>query len=71
VNIHEAKTHLSALLSAVEAGEEIVIAKAGTPVARLSRVERATERPIGIDDGRGWISDDFDQFIPPEFEPYV
>ena len=35
VNIHEAKTHLSRLLDRVAAGEEIIIAKAGTPVARL------------------------------------
>jgi prevent-host-death family protein len=37
VNVHEAKTHLSTLLAAVEAGEEVVIARAGRPVARLSR----------------------------------
>jgi prevent-host-death family protein len=35
VNVHEAKTHLSQLLARVEAGEEIVIARAGKPVARL------------------------------------
>jgi prevent-host-death family protein len=35
VNVHEAKTHLSRLLSAVAAGEEVIIAKAGKPVARL------------------------------------
>ena len=39
VNIHEAKTHLSRLLEAVAAGESVVIAKAGKPVARLVRVE--------------------------------
>ncbi|HEV3089267.1 MAG TPA: type II toxin-antitoxin system prevent-host-death family antitoxin [Candidatus Elarobacter sp.] len=71
VNVHEAKTHLSTLLAAVEAGEEVVIARAGRPVARLSRYEAATEREVGIDDGRLEIADDFDEFIPPGFEPYL
>ena len=70
VNVHEAKTHLSALLADVAAGEEIVIARAGKPIARLLPVGADSARPIGIDDGRGWIADDFDTFIPPEFEPY-
>ncbi len=70
VNVHEAKTHLSALLNDVEAGEQIVIAKAGKPIAKLSRYEGPAARPIGIDDGRGWIADDFDTYLPPEFEPY-
>ncbi len=35
VNVHEAKTHLSRLLEAVEAGEDVVIARAGKPIARL------------------------------------
>ncbi len=44
VNIHEAKTHLSRLLARVQAGEEIVIAHAGKPVARLVPVERTAAR---------------------------
>jgi prevent-host-death family protein len=40
VNVHDAKTNFSKLLARVEAGEEIVIAKAGRPVAKLVRVER-------------------------------
>lgn len=44
VNIHEAKTHLSRLIDKVEAGEEIVIARAGRPVARLVTY-RKTARP--------------------------
>jgi prevent-host-death family protein len=72
VNVHEAKTHLSSLLAAVEAGEDVVIARSGHPVARLTRYEAsATERPIGIDDGRLQIADDFDAFIPPGFEPHL
>lgn len=70
VNVHEAKTHLSTLLASVEAGEEVVIARSGRPVARLIRYESAAERPIGIDDDRLEIDDDFDKFIPPGFEPY-
>ncbi len=71
VNVHEAKTHLSTLLAAVEAGEEIVIARSGQPVARLTRYESSSTRPIGIDDDRLEVADDFDDFIPPEFEPYL
>jgi prevent-host-death family protein len=47
VNVHEAKTHLSRLLQRVEAGEEIVIGRAGRPVARLVPMDRvgAAQRP--------------------------
>jgi prevent-host-death family protein len=48
VNIHEAKTTLSALLAEVERGEEVVIARNGTPVARLSRIEATTSRSPGV-----------------------
>ncbi len=61
VNIHEAKTHLSRLLQRVAAGEEVVIAKAGRPVARLVPVDKATgARVRGRDRGLVWIADDFD-----------
>ena len=70
VNVHEAKTHLSTLLAAVEAGEEIVIARAGRPVALLRRF-LTDARPIGMDDGKIAIPDDFDRWIPEEFEPYL
>jgi prevent-host-death family protein len=74
VNVHEAKTHLSRLLERVERGEEIVIARAGKPVARLVPVEPTTHRrPIGRDKGRVWMSDDFDEPLPwhifPGFPP--
>jgi len=71
VNIHEAKTHLSTLLAAVEGGEEVIIARSGRPVARLVQYESGAERPIGLDDDRLQIADDFDDFIPPGFEPYL
>jgi prevent-host-death family protein len=66
VNIHEAKTHLSKLLQRVAQGEEITIARAGVPVARLIAVAPAKRR-LGIDKGKIWIADDFDAPIP-EFE---
>jgi len=47
VNIHEAKTHLSRLVERVQAGEEIVIAKAGRPAARLVPIE-GVRKPVRI-----------------------
>lgn len=66
VNIHEAKTHLSRLLERVESGEEIVIGRAGKPVAKLVPY-RQTEQPRtpGGWQGRVRIADDFDE-LPPE-----
>ena len=61
VNVHEAKTHLSRLLEAVEAGEDVVIARAGKPIARLVPVGVRTEpRTPGSWRGRVVIADDFD-----------
>ena len=60
-NVHEAKTHLSRLLESVAAGEEVLIAKAGVPVARLVPVVMpAEQRPLGSERGRVFIADDFD-----------
>ncbi len=68
VNVHEAKTHLSKLLQRVINGEEIVIAKAGKPVARLtSYLPRPTRRTPGNDAGQVVITADFDEPLP-EFE---
>lgn len=65
VNIHEAKTHLSRLIEKVEAGEEIVIARAGRPVARLVPLKaRTRRRPLGIWKGQIWIAPDFDEPMP-------
>ncbi|MCB9539271.1 MAG: type II toxin-antitoxin system Phd/YefM family antitoxin [Myxococcales bacterium] len=67
VNIHEAKTQLSRLLARVEAGEEVVIARAGRPVARLSAVTVAPgERRLGLDAGLFRVPDDFDAPLPDE-----
>lgn len=66
VNVHEAKTHLSRLLARVEAGERIVIARAGRPIAILSPVDGPKPRKPGNE--RIVIRDDFDAALP-EFEP--
>jgi prevent-host-death family protein len=63
VNIHEAKTHFSKLVERVEAGEEIVIARSGRPVARLVPVERTREpRKLGQLTGEIWpnVAPDWD-----------
>lgn len=60
VNVHEAKTHLSRLLLRVAGGEEIIIARAGKPIARLVPIEPKTQRVIGQDDGLFKVPDDFD-----------
>lgn len=62
VNVHEAKTHLSRLLERVEAGEEIVIARAGRPIARLVQYRgRTAPREPGLWRGRVTIAADFDE----------
>ena len=61
VNIHEAKTHLSRLIERVEAGEEITLARAGRPVARLVPYSRRTSpRQPGLLRGRIRVAEDFD-----------
>jgi prevent-host-death family protein len=61
VNIHEAKTHLSRLVERVEAGEEVVIARAGRPIARLIAFKPRTEpRRPGLWRGRVELAPDFD-----------
>ena len=65
VNIHEAKTHLSRLVERAAAGEEIIIARAGRPVARLVPLREPREpRKLGGWEGRVWIADDFDDEDP-------
>ena len=65
VNIHDAKTRLSELLNRVEGGEEITIAKAGRPVARLVPVqEKKKERSPGTAKGKVVIRKDFDKPLP-------
>ena len=60
VNIHEAKTHLSRLIDEVAAGAEIIIAKAGKPMARLSPISvPARKKHLGLLKGRIKVADDF------------
>jgi prevent-host-death family protein len=66
VNVHEAKTHLSRLLERVASGDEITIAKAGKPVARLIPAGASGERRLGLDAGRFAIPDDFNEALPDE-----
>lgn len=67
VNMHEAKTHFSKLIRRVLEGEEIVIARAGKPVARLVPVQRdAGDRAPGILKGLIHMSDDFDDPLPDD-----
>ena len=65
VNVHEAKTHLSRLLTRVSGGEEVTISRYGHPVARL--IPCATQEPVrrgGVDRGAFCVPDDFDDELP-------
>ena len=65
VNIHEAKTGLSKLVERVEAGDEIIIARAGKPAARLVPLTRGRRhRRLGLLDGKFRIPDDFNAPLP-------
>ena len=66
VNIHEAKTNLSRLLEEVAGGGEVVIARAGKPIARLVPIE-AAPRPklLGLLAGQIEVPEDFDAPLPP------
>ena len=65
VNIHDAKTHLSKLVDQAAAGSEVVIAKAGKPVAKLVPLEATKRvRKLGILKGKIKIPDDFDAPLP-------
>ena len=67
VNLYEAKTRLSELIERAARGEEIVIAKAGTPKARLMPLPAArTPRVPGGWEGKVWVADDFDEPLPPD-----
>jgi prevent-host-death family protein len=65
VNVHQAKTELSRLLEAVESGEEVVIARAGVPVARLVAVRTDERRPGRLSEVLR-IGADFDAPLPEE-----
>lgn len=68
VNVHHAKTHLSRLLMRVAAGETIIIARSGKPVARLvPYCDKNTDRVPGLDREHVHIRSDFDAPMPVEF----
>ncbi len=67
VNIHEAKTHLSRILEEVAAGAEVIICKAGKPMARLSPIEGIRKpKRLGLLKGKIKVGDDFDTPLPEE-----
>ncbi len=66
VNVHEAKTNLSRLLVQVEAGEDIIIARSGTPVARLVRFQKPGKRQFGSMKGLVKLDDSFFDPLPEE-----
>ncbi len=71
VNTHEAKTHLSRLLVDAARGDDIVIAKAGKPMAQFVAIDDDTApRPRGLLKGTIWIADDFDAPLPGEILRY-
>jgi prevent-host-death family protein len=71
-NIYEAKTKLSKLVDLASSGTDVVIARAGKPVARLTALHnketQKEKRLIGLGalKGQGWIGDDFDDSLPDE-----
>lgn len=67
VNIYEAKTHFSKLVDAVIHGNEILIAMAGKPVAKLGPIGKKPERRFGVLKGKIKIAKDFDAPLPDEF----
>ena len=72
-NLYEAKTQLSDLVERAAAGETIVIAKAGVPMAHLAPLPAAEKPPLrqpGRLKGKIWIADDFDDPLPPEIQMY-
>jgi prevent-host-death family protein len=67
VNIYEAKTKLSKLVDLASSGTDVVIARAGKPLARLTALE-GKKRPLvyGLLEGEGWIADDFNDPLPDD-----
>ena len=67
VNIHQAKTQLSRLIERVCAGEEIIIARGGKPVARLAPLVRSAKpRTPGLLKGKIWVAKDFNAPLPDD-----
>ena len=69
VNMHEAKSNLSRLVEEVEAGEDVVLARAGKPVVRLVALRPARRRRLGRWKGKVTMADDFDAPLPRKLWP--
>ncbi len=69
-NVYEAKTNLSKLLDMASEGTEVIIARAGRPVAQLSSFTAAKKKEykLGLLEGKGWIADDFDAPLPDDLQ---
>ncbi|MBI5510859.1 MAG: type II toxin-antitoxin system Phd/YefM family antitoxin [Deltaproteobacteria bacterium] len=69
VNIYDAKTRLSELIDKANDNQEVIIARAGRPVARLvPYVEKAAPRRLGLLKGDVWVADDFDAPLPDQVQ---
>jgi prevent-host-death family protein len=66
VNIYEAKTKLSRLVDLASTGTDVVIARAGKPVARLTALKKNPLSGLGALEGKGWIAEDFDAPLPDD-----
>ncbi|MEO6913453.1 MAG: type II toxin-antitoxin system prevent-host-death family antitoxin [Candidatus Baltobacteraceae bacterium] len=66
LGVFAAKTHFSALIEQAERGVSAVVTKNGKPVARIVPFDQPKVRELGIDDGLGYIADDFDAPLPAE-----
>ena len=70
VNIYDAKTQFSKLVDLASSGTDVVIARAGKPVARLTALGKKNNSRrmagFGALEGEGWIADDFDAPLPDE-----
>lgn len=65
-SVGEAKAHFSALVKRAEAGEEVLVTRSGTPVARIVPVKPAKERTFADDQGLGFVADDFNAPLPSD-----
>ncbi len=66
VTVQQAQTQLGRLLREIEKGEEVVISDHGTPVARLVRVQRPSQRKLGRDKGLFEVPEEFNEPLPED-----
>jgi prevent-host-death family protein len=67
-NVFEAKTNLSKLIAKAEKGEDVIIARAGKPVVRLTRLEPSKPKiRFGLLKGKIHVGADFDEYLPEDF----